>query len=338
MATKIIEKIQKPSQAVNEERVIDDTIFELTGGDEVAEFFRTYDRIKSRIAPGKILKNGDGVTIANEAEYATHAYLVANSKNFLTGESMLYTVSDVNALSAENLILSSSYTELQAQSEAAFTMLEGFQEVLNGLNETLKNVMASGSNIPQEVLNYYTTLNNFAVGVIDTARKGLQFSENDIYLSDVSVVDDAAQQDFNDAIEKAILSNAPSTPTTSSSATTSSNPTTSSSSTTTTTSQQSVPILISPTNGEFVWSWTPTFTWTTINGVTSYQIQVTPDSSFNTLSIDLTVPGGSSYTPSKPLDTQTTYYWRVRGINVAASGTWSSVFVFTTPPRDDSKA
>lgn len=196
MGTTIEKRIQQVSPSINEENVIDDTIFELIGDDELAQLFRLYDKLKNRIPPGKIVRNGDGSTIANEAEYGTHAYLVANSKNFLSAESMLYSNSEVNNLVAQNLILSSSYLQLEAQTEAMFVIFESFQNVIKSLNTTLSNIMVSGSNIPQNVAKYYEVLNMFALNSITETIKGYQFNANQFYMnSQVPAEKSAVNQD-----------------------------------------------------------------------------------------------------------------------------------------------
>ncbi len=81
-----------------------------------------------------------------------------------------------------------------------------------------------------------------------------------------------------------------------------------------------VPTLLTPSDGVSQ-SLRPTFTWGSIDGATSYQIQIANNASFTragTYSATTT-----SYTPTANL-TAGTYYWRVRALVNSASGDWSA--------------
>ncbi len=73
----------------------------------------------------------------------------------------------------------------------------------------------------------------------------------------------------------------------------------------------------------------PNFSWTAVDNAISYIWQLSTNEEF--LSVvaseeDLTVP---SINPNN-LETETTYFWRVRAVNACGSGDWSPVFSFTT--------
>ena len=85
------------------------------------------------------------------------------------------------------------------------------------------------------------------------------------------------------------------------------------------------PSLVSPLDGTISEDYTPTFTWSGINGETNYLFQLDTTTSFITPLLNLTLPSSStSYTPSSPL-ADDTYYWRVAGIDSEGDiGTFSS--------------
>ena len=70
----------------------------------------------------------------------------------------------------------------------------------------------------------------------------------------------------------------------------------------------------SPTNGAIGIMTNTSFSWTAINGATSYDIEISTDSTFNTVvsSANTTI---TSFTPAMPLLSNTIYFWRVRAIN-----------------------
>jgi len=70
-------------------------------------------------------------------------------------------------------------------------------------------------------------------------------------------------------------------------------------------------------------SLTPEFQWTSIRGVSQYQIQISSDIEFNTTLADVTV-ATTNHTQTFP---QTgSYYWRVRGKSPLGTGLWSDTF------------
>ncbi len=71
------------------------------------------------------------------------------------------------------------------------------------------------------------------------------------------------------------------------------------------------------------------FGWTYEGMGTTYDFQLATDADFTTLLMDesdITTNGISSIL----LETETTYFWRVRGTNICGAGAWSDVFTFTT--------
>lgn len=74
---------------------------------------------------------------------------------------------------------------------------------------------------------------------------------------------------------------------------------------------------------------TPTLTWEASAQAAGYRLQIATDAAFTSLVVDETVDG-TSYTPTTPLASGTTYFWRVSADNVCGSGTASPVFRFRT--------
>ncbi len=81
------------------------------------------------------------------------------------------------------------------------------------------------------------------------------------------------------------------------------------------TTSLNAPTLDTPTEGYITEDYTPTFTWSTINGESNYLFQLDTTTSFITLLLNTTLPiSSTSFTPSSPLALDT-YYWRVAGID-----------------------
>jgi large repetitive protein len=87
--------------------------------------------------------------------------------------------------------------------------------------------------------------------------------------------------------------------------------------------------LVSPANGATSVSATPTYNWNALSGASSYDVQVATDAGFTTIVTNTNV-ATNSYVQSPALSNNTTYYWRVRGVNGCGAGTYSSTFSFTT--------
>ena len=93
------------------------------------------------------------------------------------------------------------------------------------------------------------------------------------------------------------------------------------------------PVLTLPLDAATGVSRKPTFTWGTITGATSYNLQVSTSATFTgLLAINRTV-SVPTYTHTLNLTANTTYYWRVRANGSYGPGFWQSpVFSFTTGP------
>ncbi|MGH8015748.1 MAG: fibronectin type III domain-containing protein, partial [Candidatus Zixiibacteriota bacterium] len=90
----------------------------------------------------------------------------------------------------------------------------------------------------------------------------------------------------------------------------------------------STPILISPDSGATDVSIDVTFVWHSLLGAETYYVEYDTDSSF---SEPYNVGGIEDTTlTAGPLQYATTYYWRVRALNIGGNSEWSSVWSFTT--------
>lgn len=89
------------------------------------------------------------------------------------------------------------------------------------------------------------------------------------------------------------------------------------------------PVLSSPANGATNVSIPVTLVWNASSGATSYNVQVSTNSSFTSLVYNQTGITSTSVTVSN-LSAGTTYYWRVSATNAAGTSAWSSVWSFTT--------
>ena len=87
--------------------------------------------------------------------------------------------------------------------------------------------------------------------------------------------------------------------------------------------------LLNPTNGESGVSIFLSLNWTATSGATSYDIQVATDIGFTDIFLDGTDLMNTSLEITN-LSPQTTYFWRVRGINTCGPGEWSTPFSFET--------
>ncbi len=79
-------------------------------------------------------------------------------------------------------------------------------------------------------------------------------------------------------------------------------------------------------------SLTPVFNWQNEASATSYQLQVSASSHFNSFNIDEPQITATQFEVPElsKLDDVSTYFWRVRGVNGRGSGIWSDTFLFTT--------
>ncbi|MEA3335953.1 MAG: choice-of-anchor J domain-containing protein [Chloroflexota bacterium] len=87
------------------------------------------------------------------------------------------------------------------------------------------------------------------------------------------------------------------------------------------------PTLLTPPNGASGVNPAPTLTWSDV-GADSYMVEIATDAGFSNIVESATVPG-TSY-QAGPLNTNTTYFWRVSAENACGVGAYSAVFDFTT--------
>jgi hypothetical protein len=73
----------------------------------------------------------------------------------------------------------------------------------------------------------------------------------------------------------------------------------------------------------------PTLEWTGGAQSQQYRLEVSSDAAFGTLVVDEIVTG-TSFTPSAPLDSSSTYYWRVTASNACGIGDASAIHAFRT--------
>ncbi|MCJ8269673.1 MAG: pre-peptidase C-terminal domain-containing protein, partial [Psychrosphaera sp.] len=73
----------------------------------------------------------------------------------------------------------------------------------------------------------------------------------------------------------------------------------------------------------------PQFSWAAQSSASAYRIEVATDSGFSNIVASGTVSSGTNYQPSGDLNSQTTYYWRVRADN-GCGQVWSATSSFTT--------
>lgn len=97
------------------------------------------------------------------------------------------------------------------------------------------------------------------------------------------------------------------------------------------TAAPNVPVLQSPANNAVNVAYTPTLTWQAAAQAESYQLEVASDEAFANLIVDEVV-NDASYDIGTPLNSNTTYYWRVTADNVCGTGATSTVFQFKTQP------
>ncbi|MFC1620260.1 immunoglobulin domain-containing protein [Candidatus Neomarinimicrobiota bacterium] len=97
------------------------------------------------------------------------------------------------------------------------------------------------------------------------------------------------------------------------------------------------PVLASPADGAVQQDIRPVLTWNASPEAASYHLEVATSAAFSTLVFDTDSIAGTSRQVG-PLASSWTYYWRVRGENVAGLGDYSAVWSFTTNPPFDAPA
>lgn len=93
------------------------------------------------------------------------------------------------------------------------------------------------------------------------------------------------------------------------------------------------PILTAPALNEIMLTTRPTFTWGSVTGATSYNLQASVAANFGTLAVNITA-STSSYTPTSGLIPGRLLYWRVRSNGTNGPSLWSAAGQFTSanPP------
>ncbi len=88
------------------------------------------------------------------------------------------------------------------------------------------------------------------------------------------------------------------------------------------------PTLLAPANvlTPAIGDTTPDFTWTAVNGATSYTINIATNSTF-TAGLKTATVAGTTYTPTTALIPGQTYFWRVR-VNGIYTPVYSAVWSF----------
>jgi len=89
------------------------------------------------------------------------------------------------------------------------------------------------------------------------------------------------------------------------------------------------PTLAAPSNGSTGQSISPTLSWNTVTGATSYNVLVSTSTSFTTTIANQTSLTGLSASVSG-LANGTPYYWEANAMNTGETSAWSNVWSFTT--------
>lgn len=97
---------------------------------------------------------------------------------------------------------------------------------------------------------------------------------------------------------------------------------------TTTAGIPGVVVLLSPTSGAINQNTTITLSWNAVSGATSYTLNYSKNSSFDTTESVTNITTTSKEITG--LDTASTYYWRVQAVNDQGSGSFSAVWSFAT--------
>lgn len=88
------------------------------------------------------------------------------------------------------------------------------------------------------------------------------------------------------------------------------------------------PSLSLPSNGATNLPVSPTLTWASLSGASSYSIQVSTSSAFSTLALSDSALTTTTATAPWLLD-NSTYFWRIRAKGTGGTGAWSNTWQFT---------
>lgn len=89
------------------------------------------------------------------------------------------------------------------------------------------------------------------------------------------------------------------------------------------------PVLLSPSNGTLVYTYTPALDWENVTGATNYLVQISASPAFNTITDSATVTSSLYTIPYGKLNNSTLYNWRVCARSNLGNGMWSSIWHFT---------
>jgi subtilisin-like proprotein convertase family protein len=88
--------------------------------------------------------------------------------------------------------------------------------------------------------------------------------------------------------------------------------------------------LSSPSDGATGVSDLPTLSWNAVGTASSYNLELSDDAGFVNIIENPTGITGNSFTITNALTPNTTYYWRVQGVNTCGTGNFSASWSFTT--------
>ena len=92
----------------------------------------------------------------------------------------------------------------------------------------------------------------------------------------------------------------------------------------------STPVTVQVGSDGIVQNSTPTLTWTSSNQNVRYKVELSKTSDFSSLVDSVSGLTSPTYTPSRPLESETTYYWRVaEEAENGVLGRWSGTSMFT---------
>ncbi len=90
--------------------------------------------------------------------------------------------------------------------------------------------------------------------------------------------------------------------------------------------------LLTPANAATNQPVQPTFTWNAVSELGTYTIEVASDPAFTSIVETASGIEATTYVMTGTLNTNTTYYWRVRASNACGTGSFSAARSFTTVP------
>ena len=89
------------------------------------------------------------------------------------------------------------------------------------------------------------------------------------------------------------------------------------------------PLLLTPFNNSEKVPLSGRLTWKSLTGANIYQVQVSDNENFTNPKINKIIENQNEYN-YKNLQSDTKFYWRIRGINSKDTSNWSEPFIFTT--------